>query len=68
MAFKDGMNAISTVLKVLAIACASLGVLISAYVALNEERGADAWIGAITGLFLFAILWTPSWVIRKFTQ
>lgn len=62
MAFHDGMQAVSKVLKVVAVASA----LIFACAALaNSRDGSVFWL---LGTFSFLLFWTPAWLIRKFIQ
>ena len=61
MAVKDGMMAISQVLKMAAILSAA-GLLVATLI---YSAGAIGVIMAICSFFLF---WTPAWIIKKFVQ
>jgi len=60
MSFKDGMLAITKVLKVLAVTSAAICIVASI-----ADR---TFIGIFVGIVLFLMLWTPAWVIKKFIQ
>ena len=69
MAFKDGMYAISKVLKAVAIAAAVACVGAGLYVCAYEHGGFGFLLGSlVAGTVAFLFFWTPAWVIKKFVQ
>jgi hypothetical protein len=61
MAFRDGMLAITKVLKALAIVFGGGWAIVG----ISDNNLA---LGAVMGSLFFLLFWTPAWVIKKFVQ
>jgi hypothetical protein len=61
MALKDGMLAITKVLKVMAIVFGGGWAIVG----ISDNSPV---LGLIMGALFFLLFWTPAWVIKKFVQ
>lgn len=62
MAFEDGMLAISKALKV-------VGAVLALCALAFSVTQLQSWLlGTVAAVIVYALLWTPAWIVRKFIQ